>query len=365
MHNCIHVQKMNNFEMYAINDYISAEHSINKRRDLNNEYSYLWSNSAPIYLKRGTVTFNNVNQNERQFFYIPGINKIAVYDIVKTTNSTYKKWFGFSFYGTPTLSNDSSYSYYSNSQKTAYVHTAYPLNKSVTKFGRSIRVNNSAAQSKDYFMHLVSTAPNAAPPLNVVSLNKDNGRVVVSDFYGSYHQDAVKDYAILFASDNTTFNYDSLVYDIPFSNKPIHSYIIGLDIQFNYYVSSSLASNGDIRIRVNKQNHANSTMYQSTSGGVLSFDLLDYVGIKENKNANSDYHIYYNSLAENILIENLAALQNNKVSVIAMDGKEIMQAIPFNTKAVSINTNGLAKGIYIVKITSATNSVSTQKLIIY
>ncbi|MBL7920571.1 MAG: T9SS type A sorting domain-containing protein [Bacteroidia bacterium] len=365
MHNCIHVQKMNNFEMYAINDYINAEHSTNVRRDLNNEYSYLWSNSAPIYLKRGTVTFNNVNENQRQFFYIPGINKIAVYDIVKTTNSTYKKWFGFSFYGNPTLSNDSSYSFYSNSQKTAYVHTAYPLNKNVVKFGKSIRVNNNVNQAKDYFMHLVSTAPNAASPLNVVSLNKDNGRVVVSDFYGSYHQDAVKDYAILFASDNTAFNYDSLVYEIPFSNKPIHSYIIGLDLSFNYYVSSSLANNGDIRIRVNKQNHTASTMRQSTAGGVLSFDLLDYVGIKEINKVISDYHIYYNSLSETILIENQATVNNSKVSLIAIDGKEIISSVSFTSRSLTLSTNNIAKGIYIVKITSDNNVISTQKLIIY
>jgi len=83
MHNCMHIENMNSFEMYPFNDYQNAEHSFGVRRDFTNEYSYLWTNSAPIYIARSFV-YNNIDKNQRQFFYIPGINKIAIYDIVET-----------------------------------------------------------------------------------------------------------------------------------------------------------------------------------------------------------------------------------------------------------------------------------------
>ncbi len=363
MHNCIHVQKMNNFEMYPFHDPI--EHSTNVRSDLNQEYSYLWSNSTPIYQARTNV-FNCVDKNQRQFLYIPGLEKVAIFDIVKTSNN-YKKWFGLNYNGVPQLSNDSSYSYYSNAQKTAYVHTCYPLTKSASIFGRSVRINNAVNQPKDYFMHLVSVLPNASQPLNVLSVNKDNGRVVVSDFYGSYHKENTMDYCILFAGDDPSFNHDSLIYEVPASNQVLRSYIAGLTPSVNFYVSFSYPTTGILRVKVSIQNHGNAVLYTSTSGGVLSFNVPDYVGLNKLKNENASYHVYYNNASEEIFIENIEDRGAfSRIKIYDALGKLVLSNETNSFKKTqNISTHELSKGVYIIAICNDVNSVYKKKLIIY
>ena len=361
MHNCIHFHKMNNFEMYPFQEPI--EHSAGVRRDLNQEYSYLWTNSAPIYKARSAV-FNCVVKNERQFMYIPGIDKIAIFDITKT-NNTSKNWFGLNFNGTPALNTDSTYSSYSNSQKTVYVKTCYPLNKSVVTFSNSVRVGYKTTQQQQYFMHLVSVQPNASTPPTILSVNKDNGRVILSDFYGSYHAETGIDYCILFAGDDISYNHDSLIYQVPVTSSVLHSYIAGLKISAGYYVSFSYPVNGQIRVKVSVQNHGNAILYTSSTGGILSFNVPDNVGISEKKNAEHPYHTFYNKTREEIYIEAEDISNSNfKIKIYDMLGKLILEENTQNTNQTVIPTSGLNNGIYMISIQNETRSF-TKKLLIY
>lgn len=360
MHNCFHIQKMNNIEMYPFNEPI--EHSTAIRRDLTQEYSYLWTNSTPIYQARSQV-FNCVNKNQRQFFYVPELQKIALFDIVKTSNN-YKKWFGLNYNGVPTISNDSSFSYYSNAQKTAYVHTCYPPTKSVSTYSNSVRVGNKPTQQNNYFMHLVNVLPNASPALNIISVNRDNGRVLQSDFYGSYHQDNVKNYCILFAGDDPGYNYDSLIYEVPSSTKVLHSYIAGLTPSSIFYTSYTFPTSATIRIKISVQNHAGSIPYNSTAGGILSFDVLDPVGVAELKKENLLYHAFYNKNTETILIESLST-ERNSSSIVLYDllGKIIVSTFNPNAKNVHIPTSALTEGVYFLTVTEGQNIYRKKMLI--
>ncbi len=360
MHNCIHIEKMNNFDLYPYQD--PVEHTTGIRRDLNQEYSYLWTNSTPIYTSRAQV-FNCVDKNQRQFFYVPALGKIAVFDIVKTTNN-YKKWFGLNFEGTPQLSADSMHSSYSNSQKTLYAHTCYPPSVSVKTYSNLIRVTNKTNQAKDYFMHLISVMPNTSAAPVIVAMNKDNGRVSQSDFYGSFHQESSKDYCILFAGDDPAFNHDSLVYEIPSTGKVPHSYIAGLKVSTNYYVSHSYTNSGTTQIKVSILSHPNATVVQSSSGGILSFEISDPLGIKQSATDFTNYHIFYNHEEENIRIESLTG-ENKMVSVSLTDmcGKLLFTANEIQTSA-EIRTSDLPTGVYIVTLKEG-QTIFKKKLIIY
>lgn len=358
MHNCIHVQKMNNFEMYPFKDPI--EHSTCKKRDLLPEFSYLWTNSAPIYKARVNV-FNNVDKNERQFLYLPDIKKIALFDIVKTTSSSYNKWFGLNFYGAPSLSSDSTYSFYSNAQKTAYVHTLYPLTKSVKVSGNSLRTKNTQNLQQEYFMHLVSVVPNGAQTPSVLAVNKDNGRVILSDFYGSYHKEASLDYCILFAGDDPSFNHDSLKYQVPYNSQKLRSYIAGLNSQYVYYVSFMFPNPNDIQVKVSVQNHFGAISYTSTPGGVLAFNVPDYVGIKKNYSSYNCY-AYYNNTSENIYLE-FENSTSTQVTLTDITGR-IQWTGSFAGNTGNIATNELSKGIYIVTVKNA-DKLYSQKVIVY
>lgn len=358
MQNCIHIEKMNNFEMYPFHDPI--EHSTGIRRDLTQEYSYLWSNSTPIYQARSQV-FNCVQKNQRQFLYLPDLGKIAIFDIVKTTNP-YRKWFGLNYNGTPTLSNDSSYSSYSNGQKTAYVHTCYPPAKNVLTYNKSIRVGNKTGQQNDYFMHLVNVTSNTQA-LPVLSVNRQNGRVIVSDFYGSFHSETTKNYCILFAGDDPGYNHDSLIYDVPFPGNPIHSYIAGLSISTTFYVSYTFPAPGLIRIKVSTTNHSNSVTHTSSTGGILSFDISDPLGLSEQNKNKLYYHAYYTKEQQAIVIESFSA---NMSTIYVYDalGKLILTQPSFGKNKTLLSTIGLPAGIYLVNVIEEANSYR-KKIMVY
>lgn len=360
MHNCIHIQKMNNIEMYPFKDPI--EHSIGIRRDLNAEYSYLWSNSTPIYKAR-SVVFNCVNNNARQFLFIPGLNKMAIFDNVTTVSSNDKKWFGLNYYGNPSFSNDSSYSFYSNASKTVYAHTCYPLNKAGIEFNNSVRISYKTNQQKNYFMHLVSVQSNSSTPVAAIPVNPANGRVVYSDFYGSYHPDVTRDYCILFAGDG--FNNDSLIYEVPATTQVLRSYIAGLGISNTYYVSYTNPSAGVLRIKVSTLYHANSTAYISSGGGVLKFDVPDMVGITEIKNDSLQFHVYYNKSLEEIYVENLNE-SNSNVQVTLYDamGKLVVQDEMNGSRFKQVPVNTLARGVYMISLEGSSKPFRS-KLVIY
>ena len=361
MHNCFHIEKMNSFEMYPFQEPI--EHTVGVRKDLNQEYSYLWSNSAAIYQSRSQV-FNCVNKNQRQFLYIPELAKIAIFDIVKTSNN-YKKWFGLSYNGVPSLSSDSSFSSFSNGQKTVYAHTCYPPTKSVYTYSNSIRIGNNTNHPNDYFMHLINVVSAGSQTSNVISVNRDNGRILQSDFYGSYHLDNLKNYCILFAGDDQNFNYDSLVYEVPTSSKTLHSYIAGLNPSANYYVSYAFPTNGNITIRVSSLNHPESIMYTASIGGILSFDILNPVGLTEFSAFDKSYRTYYNKNNAVILIQSLSTEKNiSNVMLFDIFGKLVFSGINNMETDFKIATSNLTPGIYIIGVAEG-NTVYRKKITIY
>lgn len=362
MHNCIHVQAMNSYEMYPFNDYIDAEHTFGVRREFTGDYSYLWTNSAPIYQARSGY-FNNVVKNQRQFFFLPELGKIVIYDVVQTNSASYQKWFGLHYYGTPQFSSDSSYSYYSNGQSRASVHTAYPLHTNTTLVGNAVRVRNEQLQAKDHFVHMVSVTPNSAGTLVMVPMNVENGRIVYSDYYGSFHKDALKDYVILFAGDDVAVNHDSLVFDVPGTHQAIHHYLIGMNPLTDYYVSSELVGS-NIRVHVSVNNHANATLYTSTDGGILSFELTDYAGVDFNEKE-SLFNVFYNSQSSGIVIEAADFYENLDVNVFALDGR-LIQCRNNVGQTCFISADDWQRGAYLVRISSPAGDLSfTRKIVIY
>lgn len=347
MHNCIHIEKMNNFEMYPFHEPI--ERSATVRVDLNPEYSYLWTNSAPIYQARSNV-FNNVDKNQRQFLYLPDIKKIAVYDMVKTKNVADKKWFGINFNGTPTLSTDSSYSYYANGNKSVFINTCYPLNRKAQRYNNSIRISAKQNAAEQKFMHLVSVLPNSSATINVLSVNKDNGRVLLSDFYGSYHADNGMDYCILFAGDDPAYSHDSLVYEVPHFSQVLRSYLAGLSPLTGFYVSFTTPMANTIRVRVSKLNHPNSIQYTSTSGGLLVFNVPDYVGVKEMKSNEQFYNIFFNRENREVCIENnVKSLNPVEIKIYNALGSLVKTGELTETKK-TISMLDMCDGVYIVTV---------------
>jgi hypothetical protein len=364
MHNCMHIEHMNNFEMYPFNDYENAEHSLGVRRDFTADYSYLWTNSAPIYLNRSSV-FNNVEVNQRQFFFIPEIGKLVIYDLVETTSPSDHKWFGLNYLSAPTLSADSSFSYLTNSQSRAAVYTTYPLNTSVLKYGNSVRVRNQTLQAQDHFVHLVAVSPVTAGPLTIVPMNIDNGRIVESNFYGSYHKDVIKDYVILFASQDNSFSYDSVVYDFPLTNEIVHNYLIGLEPSTDYYVSSELVS-GNIRLHVSVNDHTGASLFTSTAGGILSFELTEYAGLNEDQLEHDNLNVYYQRDLRNIVIESyLEDMTNTKVEIYSIAG-ELISSDYFSASVnrIELSMPLIAEGIYIITVRNGEKNMGTYKLVI-
>jgi len=347
MHNCIHIQKMNNFEMYPFQEPI--EHSTTVMRDLKQEYSYLWTNSTPIYQARANV-FNNVDKNQRQFLYLPDIKKIAVYDMVKTKNVTDKKWFGVNFNGTPSLSSDSSYSYYTNGSKSVFVNSCYPLNRRIQKNGNSIRVSSKANSADQKFMHLVSVLPSSNTTINVLPVTKENGLVLVSDFYGSYHADNGMDYCILFAGDDPTYSHDSLVYEVPHFTQVLRSYLAGLSPLTNFYVSFTTSTANTIKVKVSKLNHPNSIQYTSTGGGLLVFNVPDYVSVKKVKLSDQFYNIYFNSETRELNVENYITSSVSADIKVYNSLGVLVKTDELNGKSKKISMSDVTNGVYIVTV---------------
>ncbi|HLP11411.1 MAG TPA: T9SS type A sorting domain-containing protein [Flavobacteriales bacterium] len=352
MHNCIHFSFMNNDELYPFaNDYNLAEHTFGKRRDLNTEYSYLWTDATPIYAARSSY-FNVVDKSERQFLYIPGIKKIALFDLTQTNSSGYDNWFGINYAGASSLSGDSSYSYYSNGTSTAYVHTCYPLTKSVTNYGQSLRIGNSVSQQKDFFMHLITVLPVASLPVYVVPVNSENGRLLYSEFYGSFHEDVSKNYCILFQSDNAIIQHDSLAYEVPAVNgQLLHSYIAGVNVSTTYYVSWSFPLPGTIRVKVSLLNEPGSVAYTSSAGGILSFEITD-PNMVSNLESLNQFNVFYNGSLGNLVIENNSNAQNqftcNVYPVTGQNTGRVLKSTEGETLFIPVNH--LSKGLYIVEV---------------
>lgn len=359
MHNCIHFDVMNNDELYPFLGYPNAEHTQGKRRDFTSEYTYLWTNSTPVYKARESY-FNNVEQNERQFFYLPALRKIAIFDLTETVSTTYDQRFGLTYENTPSLSSDSSYSWYSNGSKTAYSFTCYPHTKEVQVNGNSLRVGNKITQAKDYFMHLVSVVSSSATTPTALSVTRENGRILYSDFYGSFHTETGKNYCILFAGDNPSYEYDSLVYELP-SNQPLHSYLIGMEPSTIYYISYVFPYAGAIRVHVSINNHPGAQAYTSTAGGIISFEFTETTSVNESQ-ATITFHSYYSQIQHQIIIENYS-LSNYNAQLFNASG-QIVKTVSENSKNFNrIPTDDLSSGLYILTIQTP-NGNQSKKIII-
>lgn len=364
MHNCIHIERMNSMELYPFNSYQHAEHSQIKQREFTSDYNYVWTNATPIYTARSSH-FNNVLKKERQFWYFPALNKIAVYDIAATITANDRKWFGLTYNGIPTLSNDSSYTFYGNAQDKAMVYTAYPLQKQVTRFGNSIRTRNRNSQGKDYFMHLVSVSPASVAVTPVLPLNRDNGRVIVSDFYGSFHREALKDYVVLFASDNTAYSYDSLVYSVPGNSVVVHSYIAGLSPNTVFYASYTM--NGvNAHIRVSKLNHSGAVQLQSSPAGLLSFDLPGVIGLNELGMIKDHFSVFYDASTKRIVVKPDIKSEGNTIALFNLEGKQVQKDEMNGAPVQALSADELAAGVYILRIQSKRTGNSVRyKVVVY
>jgi hypothetical protein len=240
------------------------------------------------------------------------------------------------------------------------------MNTNVLKYGNSVRVRNQTLQPKDHFVHLVSVTPVGAAPLVMMPMNVANGRVVESNFYGSYHKEnAVKDYVILFAGDDNSYSYDSIVYDVPMTNEIIHNYLLGVEPSVNYYVSSEIVG-GNIRLHISLNNHTAATLYPSTSGGILSFELTDYAGLEAGDLGTNNLNVYYQSNTGNVVIESyLEEMNNTQVEVYATSGQLISSTLyGGGISRIEMPVGPVAAGMYIVKVKSNDVNKGTYKLVI-
>lgn len=268
MHNCIHFEGMNADEHYPYNGYADAEHAGNIRREFTNNYSYIWSDHTPIYTAR--FWYNTVIKSQRQFLYIPRMKSIFTYDIAENTQGR-KKWYGINFNDTNSVINNRLYSYANNGIK-ALVQTAYPIETSVEKKGRLLRVKNTQQQNKDYFVHVAYTQPDTAQPKTITSLCRESGLVLISDLYGAFVQRSDTSCAVLFASDNSAYRFDTLKYLLP-TTATVQHYIAGLEIASSYYITCIRTPNNLTEITVTTNARPNSTLFQSSHAGILHFTI--------------------------------------------------------------------------------------------
>lgn len=366
VHNCTQVETMDNIEMYPFaNDYNLAEHTFEKRMEVAPTYSYFWSNTAPIYLERETYNvgeLNVVTQKERQFFYLPQIKKIAVFDMVETELSSQSKWFTTHFVTPPTLGASANYVYCSNDSTTAYVTTCYPQNPSINIYGSSVRTNNPTPQSKDHFMHLIHTQHVGTPLINIISINQDEANLEYSNFYGSFHEDDANNYVLLFNGNYPSYQFDSVSYRVPVTDPGLENYLIGVTPSHTYYVKYLLLP-GEIKITVYNNNTAGATSFNSSGEGVLHFQLGP-LPVSIAPVDNFYVNIYLNYYTSSIEVHSLENMGDIRFSLTNQLGQTLMAETLFADKYISVPVENISSGIYIVNMITEKGTIS-RKLYIH
>jgi hypothetical protein len=364
MQNCTQVETMNGIEMYPFNDYDQAEHTFQKRVEILPEYTYFWSDHSPIYLARESYNIGELNvvtQKERQFFYLPAIKKVAIFDLVETELPSQSKWFGTHFWDIPTLAANGRTLTYSNDSTTAYVTTCYPPNPVVEVFGNSARTSNATAHSKDYFMHLVHTQKVGTAPIQVIPVDQTDGNLFYSNFYGSFHEDNSENYVLLFNGNDPAYTFDSVSYIVPVTSANLKNYLMGVSESHNYYVTYQLLP-GAIQITVHNNNTPGSALFTSSSQGVLFFELGPLpVSIQPVDNPYAN--IFYNAYQHAIDIKSLEAMGNVQFSLMDMHGQTIFEYTSFAESELSIPAPELSTGIYIVHLITEKGMMNRKLLI--
>jgi hypothetical protein len=365
-HNVVLIESMSDQEMYPVNGYEDAEHTFQKQIEIVPEYTYFWSNTAPIYLARevwGSGEANVVIQKERQFFYLPAIKKMAIFDMVETELPTDDKTFTTHFWDIPTLNGYTAS--YSNDSTTAYVTTCYPIFNNAFISGQSLMVQNNTAQAKNYFMHLVHTQPVGTTMNPIFALNQEANNLYHSNFYGSYYQEndtTNGSYVLLFNGNDPTYQFDSVVYRVPVTTSQIKNYLMGVIPNHTYYVKYELLPL-EIKIHVYLNNVAGSTAYTSTNAGVLYFELNSLevgIGNIDEQLAN----IFYNGTSSTIYIKSIEAMGNCRFSLLNLQGQVLLQRNTMTGTEFSIPVEEISAGIYIVQMITEKGMIS-KKLYLY
>jgi hypothetical protein len=354
VHNTIHFDGMCDDEMYPFDDFVLAENSRNIRRDFTADYSYLWHNMSDVYTRR-EFYFNTVVNNERQFFYLPALRTFAVFDLTETEQPQQGKWFALHYNGTPQLSNDSSFSTYANAQTRVFAHTCFPLAQTVTLSGNMLRTKAATASARTNFLHLIYTDAATATARNVTPVCRDNGRVLASDFYGAHFNHPQRDYCLMFAGNNPLFNYDSLVYEVPYSALiPQTHYVAGVNVNTTYHVSFSGVS-GQLRITVTLNPHSNSTPIISTAGGILEINILT-VSTEEIVAVNTT--VFYSASTSELVVQKPAQYEPMQISICNTLGQEVLkqQCVAEHTR---ILCNTLPAGVYVASVYSTDGTSET------
>lgn len=368
VHNVTQVESMNNIEMYpfASNDYNLAEHTFQKRTEITPTYTYFWSNTAPIYLERENYNVGELNvieQKERQFFYLPGLRKMAIFDVIESETSGENKWYVSHFWDDPTLGSTNDYVQYSNATTTIYETTCYPINPVINIYDNTVITNNSVAQSKDYFMHLIHTQPVATPQINIQGLSTDAANVQYSNFYGSFHEEnATENYAILFNGNDPSYAFDSVAYTVPVTTPQLNSYLLGVSPGVDYYVRYELLPLA-IKVIVSDFNTPGSVTHTASIHGVLYFPLGPLpVGINENEGFYAN--VFYNNYSSSIIINTIDEMGEVDVYVTNQLGEILEQNHLVVDKQLSIQTGRLASGIYVINLQTKKGSISEKVLVI-
>lgn len=260
---------------YPRQGYQNPEKSGIPRREFTSNYSYIYSDNTPVFVTR--TESNIVNKAHRQWFYLPTQKTIVIFDNAETKSDTNTKAYRVTYQGVPSMNG--KIMKYSNGTTKVYNHTVFPQNinyyqppydcSSCRPRYRYIDVKYQNQKKKNYFVNVIYTKSNADTTKTITAISRANGNVLLSDFYGGLVEGDTTNIAVLFAGDSTSYNYDSLRYQIENSRQSRH-YVLGLKLSTNYYVAkTNLGTLLDVKISLSAIPNAN--VIQTTSAGILEF----------------------------------------------------------------------------------------------
>lgn len=345
LQNCIHFQGMNANQYYQ-----NSQHSIFKRTEFVPDYSYLWVNTTPEYTIRQK---NIVKKSERQFLYLPGVKSIVLFDVAETNTASQFKSFGVNFYEKPTIASPSLITY-SNATTKVNVQTAYPISTKQITNDVLVRIDNTEANTKDYYVNLIYTQPKNEAPRSTTSLCSENSSILYSKARGTQFIAGAKSYAVLFTSDDAIANgTDSLTYTVPIASIT-QNYVAGMTPNTNYYMSwgayiSQHSNNGfRTRISLSVKNYRDAVIVRSSAAGLLSFEVrLDNITTGLNETSPM-VHSYPNPATDQLVIDT-AGKEIDDIQLISLDGIVTKPPYKLVPEGIELNLLGLSNGLYVIK----------------
>jgi len=121
---------------------------------------------------------------------------------------------------------------------------------------------------------------------------------------------------------------------------------------------SQLFVDGDMYVNVHNVDYTGGEIRGQMNPGVVCYSLVSL-----NELDSEEVNVYPNPFTDLLMLSTDELMSLAKVSIVNMDGKEILTVIPSGTEELKINTNSLLPGMYILKTTMMDGSSSQTSVV--